>query len=527
MLLDRARVAHGNLAGFLRLALADDDGARHGVLTVSLARVIESVRSGRLVASVTRNLLRHRETTRVARVGVGEGGGDRRRANLADRHGLSIMASRVESVTVNAGTCSVLSHLAGGADRELLRARHGGLVTRDIRDVPALLRVVRQGTGVAEAKLLRRSALGTAGVLDHLEAVVGSAHAHRVQQVDRRGRLISDRQARGVSGADGELRILPHVAVRQNGVSRRGLLMQVGDHRARWERYREADRLASRDLHRGSTSAVVTVERAAPRVVDRRRPVRVVGLGGVRRKLVVEGDVKAHSSSHLVDVVRGDLLGDTEGTLTLVHQGTDGSRRNKAHGICRCNRGSVSRNSVGVVGSRKGLPVVAGEESTVGDHVVGLGPERTLHLEGDQSRSVSFRLITLAGDLEGPLVSGLRPWLQTVVQFERLRGILLRVNRVEDDRLQRAFHTRAERILEGDGLFRLTIEGEIERLLERRTTEVEEPCCLRIPFLHDAGVALVDPLIRIVFRLTLDDPTCSGEVDLDGLRSLITVNDER
>ena len=524
MLLDRARVAHGNLAGFLRLALADDDGARHGVLTVSLARVIESVRSGRLVASVTRNLLRHRETTRVARVGVGEGGGDRRRANLADRHGLSIMASRVESVTVNAGTCSVLSHLAGGADRELLRARHGGLVTRDIRDVPALLRVVRQGTGVAEAKLLRRSALGTAGVLDHLEAVVGSAHAHRVQQVDRRGRLISDRQARGVSGADGELRILPHVAVRQNGVSRRGLLMQVGDHRARWERYREADRLASRDLHRGSTSAVVTVERAAPRVVDRRRPVRVVGPGGARRKLVVEGDVKAHFSSHLVGVVRGDLLGDAEGTLTLAHRNRDESRRNKAHGICRCNRGSVSRNSVGVVGSRKGLPVVAGEESTVGDLVVGLGPERTLHLEGDRSRSVSFRLITLAGDLEGPLVSGLRPWLQTVVQFERLRGIPLRVDRVEDDRLQRAFHTRAERILEGDGLFRLTIEGEIERLLERRTTEVEEPCCLRIPFLHGAGVALVDPLIRIVFRLTHDDPTCSGEGDLDGL---ITVNDER
>ena len=519
MLLDRAQVAHGNLAGFLRLALADDDGARHGVLTVSLARVIESVRSGRLVASVTRNLLRHRETTRVARVGVGEGGGDRRRANLADRHGLGIMASRVEGVTVNAGTCSVLSHLAGGADRELLRALHGGPVTRDIRDLPALRRLVRQGAGVAEAKRLRRSALGTAGVLDHLEAVVGNAHAHRVQQVDLRGRLISDRQARGGSGADGELRILPHIAVRQSAVSLRGVLMQVGDHRARWERFIEADRLASRDLHRGSTSALVSVER-----VGGWRPVRVLGRGGVRRKLVVEGDVKAHFSIDLVGVVRGDLLGDTEGTLTLAHRNRDESRRNKAHGICRCNRGSVSRNSVGVVGSRKGLPVVAGEESTVGDLVVGLGPERTLHLEGDRSRSVGRHLPAHAGDLEGPLVSGLRPWLQTVVQFERLRGILLRVDRVEDDRLQRAFHTRAERILEGDGLFRLTIEGEIERLLERLTTEVEEPCCLRIPFLHGAGVALVDPLIRIVFRLTHDDPTCSGEGDLDGL---ITVNDER
>ena len=432
------------------------------------------------------------------------------------------MASRVEGVTVNAGTCSVLSHLALGADRELLRARHGGPVTRDIRDLPALLRVVRQGTGVAEAKLLRRSTLGTTGVLDHLEAVVGNAHAHRVQQVDLRGRLISDRQARGVSGADGELRILPHVAVRHSAVSLRDVLTQVGDHRARWERFIEADRLASRDLHRGSTSALVSVER-----IGGRRPIRVLVRGGVRRKLVVEGDVKAHSSIDLIGVVRGDLLGDAEGTLTLAHRDRDGSRRNKAHGICRCNRGSVSRNSVGVVGSRKGLPVVAGEESTVGDLVVGLGPERTLHLEGDRSRSVSFRLITLAGDLEGPLVSGLRPWLQTVVQFERLRGILLRVDRVEDDRLQRAFHTRAERILEGDGLFRLTIEGEIERLLERRTTEVEEPCCLRIPFLHGAGVALVDPLIRIVFRLTHDDPTCSGELDLDGLTSPITVNDER
>ena len=435
------------------------------------------------------------------------------------------MASRVEGVTVNAGTCSVLSHLAGGADRELLSARHGGLVTRDIRDLPALRRgVVRQGAGVAEAKLLRRSALGTAGLLDHLEAVVGNAHAHRVQQIDLRGRLISDRQARGGSGADGELRILPHVAVRQSAVSLRDVLTQVGDHRARWERYREGGYLASRDLHRGSTSAIVSIESTAIVFIHRRRPVRVLGRGGVRRKLIVEGDVKAHFSSHLVGVVRGDLLGDTEGTLTLAHRNRDESRRNKAHGICRCNRGSVSRNSVGVVGSRKGLPVVAGEESTVGDLVVGLGPERTLHLEGDRSRSVSFRLITLAGDLEGPLVSGLRPWLQTVVQFERLRGILLRVDRVEDDRLQRAFHTRAERILEGDGLFRLTIEGEIERLLERRTTEVEEPCCLRIPFLHGAGVALVDPLIRIVFRLTHDDPTCSGEGDLDGL---ITVNDER
>ena len=73
----------------------------------------------------------------------------------------------------------------------------------------------------------------------------------------------------------------------------------------------------------------------------------------------------------------------------------------------------------------------------------------------------------------------------------------------------------------------MTIESLAELVLERRTTEVEEPCCLRIPFLHAAGVALEDPLIRIVFRLTHGDPTCSGEVDLDGLTSLITVNDER
>ena len=316
------------------------------------------------------------------------------------------MASLVEGVTVNAGTCSVLSHLALGADRELLRARHGGLVTRDIRDLPALRRgVVRQGAGVAEAKLLRRSALGTAGLLDHLEAVVGNAHAHRVQQVDLRGRLISDRQARGVSGADGELRILPHVTVRQNAVSRRELLMQVGDLRAHRERCREGGYMAWLDLHRGSTSALVKVERAG-----RRLPFRVVLVrGGARRKLVVEGDREGRSSLDLVGVVRGDLLGDAEGALTWVHRDTDVSRRNKALGLCRCNRGSVSRNSVGVVDSRKGLPVVAGEESTVGDHVVGLGPERTLHLEGDRSRSVSFLLITLAGDLEGPLVSGLRP----------------------------------------------------------------------------------------------------------------------
>ena len=310
------------------------------------------------------------------------------------------MASRVEGVTVNAGTCSVLSHLAGGADRELLRARHGGPVTRDIRDLPALLRVVRQGTGVAEAKLLRRSTLGTTGLLDHLEAVVGNAHAHRVQQVDLRGRPISDRQARGDSGADGELRILPHVAVRQSVVSLRDVLTQVGDLRARRELCRGGD--ASRDLHRGSTSALVSAER-----IGGRRPVRVLVRGG--RKLVVEGDREGRSSIDLVGVVRGDLLGDAEGTLTWVHRDTDASRRNKAHGICRCNRGSVSRNSVGVFGSRKGLPVVAGEESTVGDHVVGLGPERPRRFEGDRSRSVGRHLLALAGDLEGPLVSGLRP----------------------------------------------------------------------------------------------------------------------
>ena len=307
------------------------------------------------------------------------------------------MASRVEGVTVNAGTCSVLSHLAGGADRELLRARHGGPVTRDIRDLPILRRGVRQGAGVAEAELLRRSALGTAGLLDHLEAIT---HTHCVQQVDLRDLLIFDRQARGGSGADGELRILPHVAVRQSAVSRRGVLTQLGDLRAHRELCRGGD--ASRDLHRGSTSALVSAER-----IGGRRPVRVLVRFG--RKLVVEGDREGRSSIDLVGVVRGDLLGDAEGTLTWVHRDTDGSRRNKAHGICRCNRGSVSRNSVGVFGSRKGLPVVAGEESTVGDHVVGLGPERPRRFEGDRSRSVGRHLLALAGDLEGPLVSGLRP----------------------------------------------------------------------------------------------------------------------
>ena len=438
------------------------------------------------------------------------------------------MASRVESVTVNAGTCSVLSHLAGGADRELLRARHGGLVTRDIRDVPALLRVVRQGTGVAEAKRLRRSALGTAGLLDHLEAVVGSAHAHRVQQVDLRGRLISDRQARGVSGADGELRILPHVAGRQNGVSRRGFLMQVGDHRARWERYREADRLASRDLHRGSTSAVVTVERAAPRLVDRRRPVRVLGPGGARRKRIVEGNRKLHFSSHLIGVVRGDLLGDAEGTLTLAHRDRDESRLNEARGSFRFNRSSFNRDLVGVVGSRKRLPV-AREEIPIIDRIVGICPERTLSHEGDRSRSVGRRVPTLAFDLEGPQRTGRRPILRLLVQGDYLRGILLRAERVKVDQLQLmllARHARAERVLEGDDLFRLTIEGDVERFLERPTAELHIPTCLRIPFLHQAVVAFDELYVRIVNSTAgLPDPTtCSGELDLDGL---ITVNDER
>ena len=259
------------------------------------------------------------------------------------------MASRVEGVTVNAGTCSVLSHLAGGADRELLRARHGGLVTRDIRDLPVLRGVVRQGAGVAEAELLRRSALGTARLLDHLEAVVGSAH--RVKQVDLRIHLILNRQARGGSGADGELRFLPHVTVRQNGVGRQGVLTQVGDLRTHRERYREADRLASLDLHRGSTSALVSVER-----VGRRRPVRVVVRGGSRRKLIVEGNREGHVSSHLIGVVRANLLGDAESALTLTHRDVDGSRRNKARGLCLFNLGSVNRNSVGVIGSRKRLP---------------------------------------------------------------------------------------------------------------------------------------------------------------------------
>ena len=440
------------------------------------------------------------------------------------------MASRVEGVTVNAGTCSVLSHLAGGADRELLRARHGGPVTRDIRDPPALLRrVVRQGTGVAEAKLLRRSALGTTGLLDHLESVVGNAHAHRVQQVDLRGRLISDRQARGLSGADGELRILPHIAVRQSAVSLRDVLTQVGDHRARWERYREADRLASRDLHRGSTSTLVSVKRAAPRLVDRRRPIRVLVRSGVRRKLVVEGDVKAHFSSHLVGVVRGDLLGDTEGTLTLAHRNRDESRLNEARGSFRLNRSSFNRDLVGVVGSRNRLPV-AREEIPIIDRIVGLCPERPRRFQGDRSRSVGRHLPAHAGDLEGPVTRRIRrPILRLLVQGDCLRGILLRVERVKVDQLQLivlARHARAERVLEGDGLYRLTIESHTERVLERRTAELEIPTCLRIPFLHHAVVAFDELYVRIVNSTGgLPDPTtCSGELDLDGL---FTVNDER
>ena len=316
------------------------------------------------------------------------------------------MASRFEGVTVNAGTCSVLSHLAGGSDRELLRARHGGSVTRHIRDLPVLLGVVRQGASVAEAERLRFGALGTTGLLDHLEAIT---HTHCVKQVDLRIHLILNLQLRGGSGADGELRLLPHVAVRQSAVSRRELLMQVEDLRVHRERYREADRLAWLNLHRGSTSALVSVERDVPRLVDALHPIRVLVRGGARRKLVVEGDREGRSSLDLVGVVRGDLLGDAEGTLTWAHRDLDGSIPSSGLGRCRCNLGSVSRNSVGVGDSRKGLPLVAGEESTVGDPVVGLGPERTLHHEGDRSRSVNFRLTTGAGDLEGPLLSGLRP----------------------------------------------------------------------------------------------------------------------
>ena len=319
------------------------------------------------------------------------------------------MASRVEGVTVNAGTCSVLSHLAGGADRELLRARHGGLVTRHIRDLPVLLGVVRQGAGVAEVELLRRSALGTARLLDHLEAVVGSAD--RVQQVDLRIHLILNRQARGGSGADGELRILPHVTVRQNGVGRREVLMQIGDLRTHRERYREADGLASRDLHRGPTSAIVSVER-----IGRRRPVRVVGRGGSRRKLVVEGDREGHSTSHLIGIVRANLLGDAESALTLTHRDLDGCRFNEARGTCLFNRGSVNRNSVGVVGSRKSLPV-AGEDSPVGERVVGLVLERPLRHEGDRSRSVGRHLPALAGDFKAPVTRrSRRPRLRSLVE---------------------------------------------------------------------------------------------------------------
>ena len=312
--------------------------------------------------SALRDLL-HREGTLVERVGVGEGGGDRRFANQADRHGLDIVAGRVEGVTVNTGHCSVLSHLAGGADRELFRAGHGGRVTQDIRDLSLFLGLVREGARVREGVLFRVRPLGAAGCLDHLESIVGSSDG--IQQVDLRGLLVFDRQARASTGTDGELRVLPHVARRQSGVGRRGVLTQVGDRRTHWERCSEASLLAALDNHRGRAGALVRIERAALVFVRRRRPFRVVVDRGARRKLIVEGHLEADVCIYVLDIVGGDRLYDAEGTLTLPHLNIDGPRHSEIRSLLPSKLGSFNQNTVGVVGSRKRRPT--DEESLVGD----------------------------------------------------------------------------------------------------------------------------------------------------------------
>ena len=431
------------------------------------------------------------------------------------------MASRVEGVTVNAGTCSVLSHLAGGADRELLRARHGGLVTRDIRDLPVLRGVVRQGAGVAEAKLLRRSALGTARLLNHLEAVVGSAH--RVKQLDLRGLLVRDRQARSRLPVDGEARLLPDVARRQRRTGRRGVLTQVADRRAHRERLRKGHPLTPRDLDRPSPRAPVSIDApAAPVRVHNRLPAREARRRRALRQRVVKGHRESNMLIHLLGVVRRNPLGDTEVALTRPHRRLHRPRHDKQRRLTLRNLGPLNRDRVGVLSPRKRSPTdpvgPTNEAGPVGDRVVGLLPEGALRHNGDRRRPVRPHLPTLAGDLEGALAMVLRPRLGSFVQQQRLGGVVLRVDGVEVDLLQRACHACAERVIEGDGPLRDAIEGHAEGLDQPRPSEVEVPQRLRVTLLHDAVVTLVQPHVRAVGAAgRLRDPTLPGEVNLDFL----------
>lgn len=90
------------------------------------------------------------------------------------------MARRVKAVTVNHGPRGVLSHQAGGADREGLRAGHRDRVTQDVLDLPRLLGLVRQRARVGEGVAPHIRTRGASGRLDHVEAVVRSSN--RVQQ---------------------------------------------------------------------------------------------------------------------------------------------------------------------------------------------------------------------------------------------------------------------------------------------------------------------------------------------------------
>ena len=67
----------------------------------------------------------------------------------------------------------------------------------------------------------------------------------------------------------------------------------------------------------------------------------------------------------MLDIVRGDRLYDTEGTLTLPHLNIDGPRHSEIRSLLPSKLGSFNQNTVGVVGSRKRRP--ADEESLVGD----------------------------------------------------------------------------------------------------------------------------------------------------------------
>ena len=104
-----------------------------------------------------------------------------------------------------------------------------------------------------------------------------------------------------------------------------------------------------------------------------------------------------------------------------------------------------------------------------------------------------------------------------------MQGVFLRFDGSEVDRRHRASHARAERILEGDGLFRLAIEGHAERFHEGRPTEVEVPVRLSVPFLHYSDVALVELYVRTVGTCGLGDAASPREINVDGL---VTVDDE-